>query len=220
MPKGIPKSGVNKGRFQKGQEPWNKGAVGVMPEGWLKGTKGVAKANSGSFEKGNTPWNADAKPKFTCEVCGNEFKASPSHKRKYCSSDCYRTVQGEKISKALTGRKQTKEHIRNSLRRREMSSLEEKMLGIIKDNDLPYKFVGNGDFFIERKNPDFINTNGSKIAIEVFWRGFKTKKCFHGKDLDEWKADRLGIFKKYGWDIVFFDETQVNEKDVLNALGG
>ena len=37
MPRGIPKSGVNKGWIKKGSTPWN------------KGTKGVMKANSGTF---------------------------------------------------------------------------------------------------------------------------------------------------------------------------
>ena len=58
------------------------------------------------------------------------------------------------------------------------SRLETKTINIIKKLKLPYKFVGNGKFFIERKNPDFININGEKIAIEVFYRGYKTAKYF------------------------------------------
>jgi len=28
------------------------------------------------------------------------------------------------------------------------------------------------------------------------------------------------IFKEYGWSIIYFDETEVNEKYVLNTLKG
>lgn len=40
-----------------------------------------------------------------CVVCGVSFYASPSHKRKYCSSDCWGSVKGE----VLTGIKRTQE---------------------------------------------------------------------------------------------------------------
>src|SRR3972149_7683531 len=55
----------------------------------------------------------------------------------------------EKLSKAGLGRKKTKEHIRKILRKRPMSSLEIKMQNIVDKNNLPYKFVGNGKFFLK-----------------------------------------------------------------------
>lgn len=116
------------------------------------------------------------------------------------------------------GKKQSKEHIRKSLMRRNKTSLESKFEEIINKLNLPYIFVGNGNFFIEKKNPDFINTNGEKIAIEVFYRGFKIKKCFHNYNLEEWKKQRQQIFNNYGWKIEFFDETQVNEEEVKKRL--
>ena len=121
----------------------------------------------------------------------------------------------ENISKALTGRKLTPEHIKNSLRRRPMSSLEIKFQQLIDRYKLPYKFVGDGKFMIERKCPDFINTNGEKIAIEVFYR--KHKERF-ANGLENWKQDRLSLFNKYGWDLKFFDETMLNENILKNNL--
>ena len=89
------------------------------------------------------------------------------------------------------------------------------MIEIIQKLQLPYKFVGNGKFFIENKNPDFINCNGEKIAIEVFYR--RHKEQFR-KGLQEWMEDRQKIFTKYGWQLLFFDETQVNEDFIKNRL--
>jgi very-short-patch-repair endonuclease len=101
------------------------------------------------------------------------------------------------------------------LKNNEMSSLEKKMLGIVQKFNLPYRFVGNGQFFIENKCPDFINCNGEKIAMEVFYKGHKE---YFRQGLQEWKDLRQEIFAKYGWKILFFDETQINEKNVLERI--
>lgn len=47
------------------------------------------------------------------------------------------------------------------------TSLEKQMIDFIKQHNLPYKYVGDGSFWIGRKNPDFININGGKKLIEV-----------------------------------------------------
>lgn len=123
----------------------------------------------------------------------------------------------EQISRTLKGRKLSVEHVKNILHRRIPTSLEEKFQNIVNKYDLPYKYVGDGKFFIERYNPDFINTNHEKIAIEVYARYFKLK---HGKSIDEWKEDRQKVFNKYGWKIIYFNEMEVNKKNVLKIIGG
>jgi len=107
------------------------------------------------------------------------------------------------------------EQRKKMLARRTPSSLEAKMISIIEELNLPYKFVGDGKFFIENKNPDFINCNGRKIAIEVFYRKHK-EQLRNG--LEAWKQERQGLFAKYGWKIIFLDETQVNEEEVRRRL--
>lgn len=131
--------------------------------------------------------------------------------------------KGKKMSKELVeknrqghlGYKPTKEAIRKSLKRNPMSSLEIKFQDIINKNNLPYKFVGNGEVLIGRKCPDFVNTNGQKIAIDVYYR--RHKEQFR-KRLKSWKSDRTKIFQQYGWDLKFFDETQVNEQNIRGEL--
>lgn len=115
------------------------------------------------------------------------------------------------------GKKLTREHIRKILLRREMSSLEKKFNDICIRHNLPYKFVGNGKFFIENKNPDFINTIDEKIVIEVYCR--KHKKNISGiLDIDKWKNERYSLFEKYGYKTLFFDETQIYDDIVLKAI--
>jgi hypothetical protein len=119
------------------------------------------------------------------------------------------SIQRERLS--LLSKNASKETIRKRLIRREKSTLEAKAENIINNFIIPYIFVGDGKFFIERLNPDFINTNGEKIAIEVFYR--RHKEDFKDGGLEEWKRQRQEVFSKYGWRIEFFDETQVNKEE-------
>jgi very-short-patch-repair endonuclease len=130
----------------------------------------------------------------------------------------YHTEETKRKMSEIGKKIMTKELIKCRLQKRPKSSLEIKFDDICKKHNLPYKFVGNGEFFIERKCPDFINCNGEKIAIEVFYR--KHKEKFRNKSLEQWKQERQEIFNKYGWKLIFFNEIQVNEQNILERLGG
>lgn len=69
----------------------------------------------------------------------------------------------------------SKKAMKNILRRRIPSSLEKRFQKIIDKYHLPYKYVGNGEFTIGHYNPDFINTNSEKIAIEVYAKYYKLR---------------------------------------------
>ncbi|MDD5226809.1 MAG: NUMOD3 domain-containing DNA-binding protein [Candidatus Omnitrophica bacterium] len=120
-----------------------------------------------------------------------------------------------KISLSAKGRFRSEETIRKMLRRNAMSRLEIKFQEIVKKNGLPYRFVGDGSFFVGRKNPDFINSNGEKIAVEVYARYYKLR---HAGTIEEWKRERKEIFGDHGWTVIFFDETQVNENNIIEKL--
>ena len=137
-------------------------------------------------------------------------KLSKKHKDKISKA-----LKG-RINWALRGKKLTKEHIKNALRRRIPSSLEEKFQGIISKYNLPYKFVGNGSFILGHYNPDFININNEKIAIEVYSNFYKQ---LDGRNIEKWKEERTKKFREFGWEVVYFNEVQVKEKYVLSVLG-
>lgn len=124
---------------------------------------------------------------------------------------------GEKNKIALTGRKLTKEHVKNSLQKREKSSLEIKMENIINKYKIPFKFVGNGEFFIENKCPDFVHlNNNTKIVIEVYFR--RHKEMTKDGGLNKWLKDREELFIKNGYKSLFFNETEVKDKMVLQKI--
>lgn len=131
------------------------------------------------------------------------------------------------ISKKNSGKKQEVEHIRKRLARRTMSSLEKKFMNICIDLNLQYSFVGNGKLFIENKNPDFVKFDGM-ILVEVFYTrhkcivSTKDKFCvgFDVQKLEKYKNDRAKTFGKYGWKVIFLDETQVNKDYILKLKNG
>lgn len=110
----------------------------------------------------------------------------------------------------------SKELLKKCLKRRTPSSLEVKFQNIVDKHDLPYRYVGNGSFILGHFNPDFINTNSEKIAVEVYARYYKRRNKI---SIQEWKEKRSEVFKSYGWKLLFFNEVEVSEKNVLGKLG-
>jgi very-short-patch-repair endonuclease len=98
--------------------------------------------------------------------------------------------------------------------KRSPSKLESKVFRIIKKYDLPFTFVGNGNFFIGRKNPDFIH-NSKKIVIEVFCRGHKE---FFRDGCKRWISSRRRYFLRFGWKTIFIERDEVSEKNILRKV--
>jgi hypothetical protein len=97
------------------------------------------------------------------------------------------------------------------------TSLERKMKKIIQKYHLSYKYVGDFSFMIGRKNPDFINTNGQKICIEV--RNKDVCKYLDKITPQQYVIDRCNSFKKYGWRcLVFFNDELEEEEDVFSKI--
>jgi len=130
----------------------------------------------------------------------------------------YSKAARKNMSDARKKQWQNDKYRKRILGHRAMSGLEKRVLKIINKHKLPYRFVGNGDFSLEGKCPDFINTNGEKKAIEVFWN--RHKEQFRNGGVNGWKKDRLKIFEKYGWQVIFIEGTKLNEQKVLSALKG
>lgn len=89
------------------------------------------------------------------------------------------------------------------------TSLEKQMIEIIKRNNLPYKYTGDGSFLIGYKNPDFINTNGKKICIEV-------ANTIHHKE--DYEQKRKEHFAKYGWKCIVFRTNNLYENEVIKKI--
>lgn len=79
--------------------------------------------------------------------------------------------------------------------------------------NLPYKYVGNGSFWIENINPDFINVNGEKICVEIFgdyWHNYP-----NGTQKDKEKEK---ILEKYGWKRIIIWENELKKLKTIEIL--
>lgn len=88
----------------------------------------------------------------------------------------------------------------------------EKEVTVILDNLFPHewKYVGDGEFWLGGKNPDFMNVNGEKKLIELYgdW--------FHKGENPE---DRINHFKKYGFEtLVIWEHELKNKEELVNKL--
>jgi very-short-patch-repair endonuclease len=220
--------------FIKGHIPWNKG---LHPKGHPMSEETKRKiglANKGKKQtkeqkrilieanRGRIPWNKGKTGIYSKEALKKMSEGKKKNPSRYWLGKKRSEETKMKISKTKEGVPQpwnshplSKEQIKKILTRRLPTSLETKFQGIIDKYNLPYKYVGNGKFFIERYNPDFINTNNEKIAIEVYARYYKRR---NHEDIEEWRNKRQEVFNKYGWKIIYFNEVEVNEKYILNLL--
>lgn len=95
-------------------------------------------------------------------------------------------------------------HVKQNKKEREL----QRFLDAILPNE--YKFVGDGEFIIAGKCPDFVNINGKKKIIELFGL------YWHRNDNPQ---DRIDLFKQYGYDTLIIWENELNSpEDLINAL--
>ncbi len=96
--------------------------------------------------------------------------------------------------------------------KRRPTSLERTFISMCAKYSLPYRFVGDGQIWINKLNPDFINTNGQKQLVEVLGRYWHT---------DDEVAGRVAHYARYGFSCVtLWEEELKDEASVLEKLGG
>jgi len=183
----------------------------VYPCEFKKGRKCCSKscAMKKRFSENKHPSWKGGNIERICKICGKSFKVKPSIVKKgngiYCSRSCAMKAIRKKIGIPT-------HHTKPEL-------IFEQ---ICKKNNLPFKYTGDGDFWIHNINPDFINCNGKKIAVEIFGDYWHSPLLNYKIKEDRTLSYRKKILKKYGWDLVIFWQTDLMRKDaelyILNQL--
>lgn len=133
----------------------------------------------------------------------------------------YKTAK-EKIKKAKIKIWQNPEYREKNIKAmlkglfKEPTSLEKQFIDIIKKHSLPYRYVGDGSLLIGFKCPDFVNTDGKKICIEV-----RPKRLCHVYDKcssEEYKKQRIKHFAKYGWKCLVIWEEDLSEENLIRRM--
>lgn len=158
--------------------------------------------------KGNPCWRG-GKVKCICKYCGEKFEIYKAWIKKgngqYCSLSCKRKAQ-----------KIPTHHTKPEL-------IFEQ---ICKNNNLPFKYTGDGSFWIGKNpsiNPDFVDCNGKKIAIEIFGDYWHSPLLRKNIPYNQTYRGRNEILREYGWELVIFWESDLKRIDaeqfILNKLG-
>ena len=149
--------------------------------------------------------------KRICKQCGKEYETYPSIKLLFCSYRCsnewrkgktwfelyenaeemFKNIKGVRKSIATefkSGWQHTKEgkeiikKARKTLGNKNCTKTEEITKKILKENNFPFNFVGDGSLIIGTKNPDFVYSKEGKKIIEVFgdyWHRDDIVKYWH-----------------------------------------
>ncbi len=208
----------SKGRFTNGNIPWTKGRPRSR-ETRLK----IAKANTGNNL--GKPCSEETREKIGLANLGRhhtkEARLKMSNALKGEKHPGYGKPRSEETKRKISLGKLGKKRPDTSKRMKEWQSKymrtitkifpnkpEKKIIDIINKYNLPYKYTGDGAFWIENMNPDFVNCNGEKIALEVFG--------------DYWHRDDNGereiMLKKYGWDCIIIWEHEIKELPELEIV--
>jgi len=89
---------------------------------------------------------------------------------------------------------------------------EKIIINMIKENNLPFRYVGDFSYWIENFNPDFISTDNSKKIIE-----FNGEYWHQMKEHIERDKRKLKTYKRLGYKLLILSNLK-NLNKVLNKI--
>lgn len=134
---------------------------------------------------------------------------SPSHKAKFSRLGWRHSDESKrKISEAAKLNWQNKGYAQRTLSCRRPNKKEVQLDNLLKELCLPYQYVGNGQFTLGGKCPDFLNINGQKKLIELygnFWHQGENPQ------------NRINYFAQYGFDTLVIWEHELKQLKELKC---
>jgi len=140
-------------------------------------------------------------------ACADRKNKNPEWYKKICAINRKNAVARKGVPRSV-------EFMRKLLNAKKPTSIEIQFMNLVKKNNLPYRYVGDGKFWIGNKNPDFIHTDRSKReVIELYgdyWhRGHNPQ-------------DRIDLFAKSNFKCTVIWEREFKRDDweerVLEAI--
>ena len=173
------------------------------------------------FIKGNKPWNiglSKEDPRI--------LKSINTVKLTYASGK-HKNLSKEVKNKRSESQKRTfREHpeiIQKmcSCDNTRSNSFENKLIEVITRNKLPFRWVGNGKFWLTYQgkniNPDFIAEKPNNVVIEVFCNHFKIENFGSIKNYMKY---RKKAFNYHKFKVIFFNDNILKYDDhkIINKL--
>lgn len=132
---------------------------------------------------------------------------------------CRRLTRIQKISKSSLEHWQDPDFVKKQIKAHHVKQNKvEKNLENILNKILPneYKFVGDGEFILGGKCPDFLNINGKKKLIELYgeyWHGEEKT----GITKENAENERINHFKQFGFNTLIIWENELKEQSILQT---
>jgi len=162
--------------------------------------------NSGQFKKGLPAWNKGKRGTHFSPA--TEF--SSEGMRMYWADQAFRQKMGRKWKDPEYKERWMRAQLAGLFRR--PTGLEQRFTKFITEHDLPFRYCGNGSLLIGFKNPDFVETNGRKICLEI------ANKFHHPGNYED---RRVNHFAKWGWTcLVIWQEELDKPLELLKRLKG
>jgi G:T-mismatch repair DNA endonuclease (very short patch repair protein) len=118
-------------------------------------------------------------------------KPNPKHR------EFWRLHHDEQLRKTMVG-----EH-------KKPNKLERRLIELIDRNGLPFKYVGNWEFMVGGKCPDFLHATGEKLLIELFGNYWHTVKA------RETVEERVERFRKHGFETLVLWEKEMHDEQLI-----
>jgi len=169
--------------------------------------------------KKQIPWSKDKTkeqyPQLSRKGCGCGYQKyhTPWNKGKkgVQSSWCKGMTKETNKSLARSSEKMLKnwecvEFAKKVLHRRSPSKPEQAFIDLCQGKSLPYRFVGNGELLIGRKNPDFVSTENDHKLIEIWGEFYKKRRN---------PQDLIDFYRSRGYDCIVIYASELECLDTV-----
>lgn len=208
--------------FQKGIDPWNKGATKQTDPRIMAYSFKVSVANRG--RRHTEEWRINTSKRLK----GRSYsKARYAYNKEFYENLYYK----EGLSLGTIARKigcdvgtvvyyfkkyGIPRRNRTEAVRRKPTEPERKLSEIMERYNLPFKYVGNGKVIIDKLCPDFINTDGNKQIVELFGDYWHTGAV---KRWGQFEGGRIYHYAKFGFETLIIWENELsNESKVARKI--
>lgn len=152
----------------------------------------------------------------------HKAKISAAHRR-LCKSPEYQTMIKASLKKAWQDMPQDKrdKRVRKIMLRMHIHPNKPELCLLKLLNDAfpkEWKYVGDGQFILGGKNPDFVNKNGKKQIIELFGNYWHSEKITERTEKDEVKYIRR-VYSRYGYKTLVIWQSELrNQNKVMTKI--
>jgi len=164
---------------------------------------------------------------WVCFNCGKKFwkKRSRKYQKHFCSKKCEGEYKRGENNPFYRG-KFSEEALRKIIKARHTrpNRAERRLINLLEQFKLPFRYVGNGEVIIGGKNPDFIHTKGERKVIELL--GIYWHSPLYGRVRPTMTYEAIiQHYAKHGydclaiWDVELKNAKRVAEK-ITRFIGG